>query len=98
MSARFLHDSPGTETNLSSKELSAMSTRRTFLKSALLLPSILSARVFAQDNPAVPFADFEGGTWGDWTTEGDTFGSVPATSSLPRRDPRVQRKRFLTFP
>ncbi|WP_330350859.1 GH32 C-terminal domain-containing protein [Streptomyces sp. NBC_00582] len=28
-------------------------------------------------------ADFEGGTYGDWTTTGDAFGSAPATGTLP---------------
>lgn len=60
-----------------------MSTRRTFLQSALFLPSLLSASAFAQDNPdAAPFADFEGGGWGDWTTEGDAFAGPPATDAL----------------
>ncbi|MCT9084433.1 GH32 C-terminal domain-containing protein [Streptomyces fulvoviolaceus] len=28
-------------------------------------------------------ADFEGGTYGDWTATGDAFGSAPATGTLP---------------
>ncbi|KOG14363.1 glycoside hydrolase family 32 protein [Streptomyces viridochromogenes] len=28
-------------------------------------------------------ADFEGGSYGDWTTTGDAFGSAPATGTLP---------------
>ncbi|MFF9817753.1 GH32 C-terminal domain-containing protein [Streptomyces sp. NPDC014006] len=28
-------------------------------------------------------ADFEGGTYGDWTKTGDAFGTAPATSTLP---------------
>ncbi|MFH9825506.1 GH32 C-terminal domain-containing protein [Streptomyces bobili] len=28
-------------------------------------------------------ADFEGGTYGDWTTTGDAFGTAPATGTLP---------------
>jgi len=57
-----------------------MSTGRSFLQSALFLPSLLSANAFAQDSAAsssAPFADFEGGAWGDWTTEGDPFGTRP---------------------
>lgn len=28
-------------------------------------------------------ADFEGGSYGDWTTTGDAFGAAPATGTLP---------------
>ena len=62
-----------------------MSTRRTFLQSALFLPSLLSAHAFAQDNQtsqATRFADFEGGAWNDWTIEGEAFGTSPATDAL----------------
>ena len=61
-----------------------MSSRHTFLQSALFLPSLLAAHAFAQDTntaPSAPFADFENG-WGDWTLEGDAFGSAPATDAL----------------
>jgi fructan beta-fructosidase len=30
-------------------------------------------------------ADFEGGSYGDWTTTGDAFGSAPATGTLPNQ-------------
>ncbi|MET9897395.1 GH32 C-terminal domain-containing protein [Streptomyces sp. NPDC006446] len=30
-------------------------------------------------------ADFEGGTYGDWTTIGDAFGTTPATGTLPNQ-------------
>ncbi|WSL21444.1 GH32 C-terminal domain-containing protein [Streptomyces sp. NBC_01283] len=30
-------------------------------------------------------ADFEGGSYGDWTSTGDAFGSAPATGTLPNQ-------------
>lgn len=48
----------------------------------VLLP--LLARADARD---VVFADFEGQTYGDWTTTGDAFGSGPAQGTLPNQMP-----------
>ena len=63
-----------------------MSTRRSFLQSALLLPSLFAVNAFAQDaaksSGTVTFADFESGDYSDWTTTGDAFGSRPATDAL----------------
>ncbi len=33
--------------------------------------------------PPIVVADFEGGTYGDWTTEGEAFGKAPSTGSGP---------------
>ena len=53
-----------------------MSTRRSFLESALLLPSLLAANAFARDDTSATFADFESGDYSDWTITGDAFGWV----------------------
>ena len=34
----------------------------------------------------VVFADFEGGTYGDWTVEGEAFGEAPATGTLTNQN------------
>ncbi len=57
-------------------------TRRSFLQSALLLPSLFSVDAFAQDNAIASFADFEGGDYSDWTITGDALGTKPATDAL----------------
>ncbi len=59
-----------------------MSTRRSFLQSALLLPSLFAVDAFTQDNASTSFADFESGDYSDWTIEGDAFGTKPATDAL----------------
>ena len=59
-----------------------MSTRRSFLQSALLLPPPLSVDAFAQDNAPASFADFESGDYSDWTITGDALGTRPATDAL----------------
>ena len=57
-------------------------TRRSFLQSALLLPSLFAVDAFARDNASTSFADFESGDYSDWTIEGDAFGTKPATDAL----------------
>ena len=37
--------------------------------------------------PTAPFADFEGGSYGAWTTTGAAFGSGPASGTLPNQQP-----------
>ncbi len=37
--------------------------------------------------PEIVFADFEGETYGDWSTTGTAFGSGPATGTLPNQMP-----------
>ena len=39
----------------------------------------------ADARPAIPLADFEGGTYGDWRAEGNAMGSAPATGTLPNQ-------------
>ena len=82
---------------ISPKEATVPTNRRSFLHSALFLPSALAASAFAQDNKtALSFADFESGAWGDWTTEGEAFGSAPATEALfPGRIQRFGGRGFV---
>jgi fructan beta-fructosidase len=39
------------------------------------------------DEPEIVFADFEGETYGDWTTTGTAFGTGPAKGTLPNQMP-----------
>lgn len=39
------------------------------------------------DDPDIVFADFEGETYGDWTTTGTAFGAGPAKGTLPNQMP-----------
>ncbi len=39
--------------------------------------------------PPVVFADFEGGSYGQWKVEGEAFGEAPATGTLPQQQPVV---------
>jgi len=39
------------------------------------------------ERPPQVFADFEGGHYGNWTVEGEAFGSAPAAGTLPDQSP-----------
>ena len=40
----------------------------------------------------IVLADFESGSWGDWTVEGSAFGSQPCTGTkLPQTDANVHK-------
>ena len=54
--------------------------KRTLLTMALFL-ALVAPGVYAADDIVV--ADFEGDTYGDWTVEGEAFGSEPAKGTLP---------------
>jgi sucrose-6-phosphate hydrolase SacC (GH32 family) len=43
--------------------------------------------VKTESSPTSPFASFDGGTYGGWTTSGSAFGSSPATGTLPGQMP-----------
>jgi fructan beta-fructosidase len=49
----------------------------------LLLPALAAAA----DGPNILIADFEGDTYGDWTTTGTAFGKGPARGTLPNQMP-----------
>jgi levanbiose-producing levanase len=38
-------------------------------------------------DPATPYMDFEGGTYGSWSSTGTAFGSAPASGTLPDQQP-----------
>ena len=50
---------------------------------ALFLVLLGTAVAVAADRPDVIVADFEGDTYGGWTTEGEAFGGGPAHGTLP---------------
>ncbi len=47
---------------------------------ALVLPE-------KHERPPIVFADFEGGTYGAWTVEGEAFGAAPAAGALADQQP-----------
>ena len=48
---------------------------------------LLASPVVAADRPDMVAADFEGDTYGDWTTTGTAFGKGPAKGALPGQMP-----------
>lgn len=54
---------------------------------ALCLPVLFVPVVSAQDatRPDILVADFEGESYGEWKTEGEAFGIMPAKGTLPRQ-------------
>jgi fructan beta-fructosidase len=48
---------------------------------------LLSSLAAAADRPDILIADFEGDTYGDWTTTGTAFGKGPARGTLPNQMP-----------
>src|SRR5436305_494090 len=60
-------------------------TRAPFEESPML--PLVFAALLAADRPDVLFADFEGDTYGDWTTTGTAFGTGPAKGTLPGQTP-----------
>ena len=48
---------------------------------------VLPALAAAGDRPDLLVADFEGDTYGDWTTTGTAFGTGPARGTLPDQMP-----------
>src|SRR6059058_4069044 len=54
---------------------------------SLFVVVVLLCRPLPAREPDVVFADFEGPTYGDWTTTGTAFGPGPARGTLPGQMP-----------
>lgn len=48
--------------------------------------TLVASQIHA-DDPDILYADFEGTTYGDWTTTGTAFGTGPAKGTLPNQMP-----------
>src|SRR5258706_7807793 len=51
----------------------------------IVLLILFNASQLRAEQSDIVFADFEGETYGDWTTSGTAFGTGPAAGTLPRQ-------------
>ncbi|MDX3846006.1 GH32 C-terminal domain-containing protein [Streptomyces europaeiscabiei] len=84
--ANSFHSGDGTTGTLTSPEFTVDSPYLNFKIGGGRHPHE-SGTVMEQGPPpeGTVLADFEGGSYGDWTATGDAFGSAPATGTLPNQ-------------
>ncbi|MEV0170664.1 GH32 C-terminal domain-containing protein [Streptomyces sp. NPDC050803] len=84
--ANSFHSGDGTTGTLTSPEFTVDSSYLNFRVGGGRHPHESGTVMEQQEPPAgTVLADFEGGSYGDWTTAGDAFGSAPATGTLPNQ-------------
>ncbi|WP_433455084.1 GH32 C-terminal domain-containing protein [Streptomyces sp. CA-142005] len=84
--ANSFHGGDGSTGILTSPEFTVDSSYLNFKIGGGLHPH-QAGTVLEQSGPpaGTVLADFEGGSYGDWATTGDAFGSAPATGTLPNQ-------------
>ncbi|MGW0494303.1 GH32 C-terminal domain-containing protein [Streptomyces sp. NPDC003007] len=82
--ANSFHGGDATTGILTSPEFTVDSRYLNFKVGGGRHPHVSGTPLEQGDPPAgTVLADFEGGSYGDWTTTGQAFGSAPATGTLP---------------
>lgn len=81
--ANSFHGGDGTTGTLSSPEFTVDSPYLNFKIGGGRHPHEAGTVMDRTPPEGTVLADFEGGTYGDWTATGDAFGTAPATGTLP---------------
>ncbi|MCK8436583.1 glycoside hydrolase family 32 protein [Streptomyces sp. D2-8] len=81
--ANSFHGGDGTTGTLSSPEFTVDSPYLNFKVGGGRHPHEAGTVMDRTPPEGTVLADFEGGTYGDWTATGDAFGSAPANGTLP---------------
>ncbi|WP_149831066.1 GH32 C-terminal domain-containing protein [Streptomyces tailanensis] len=81
--ANSFHGGDGTTGTLSSPEFTVDSPYLNFKVGGGRHPHEAGTVMDRTPPEGTVLADFEGGTYGDWTATGDAFGTAPATGTLP---------------
>ncbi|MDK1474787.1 GH32 C-terminal domain-containing protein [Streptomyces sp. 549] len=81
--ANSFHGGDGTTGTLSSPEFTVDSPYLNFKVGGGRHPHEAGTVMDRTPPEGTVLADFEGGTYGDWTATGDAFGTEPATGTLP---------------